>query len=180
MCLFAWDYDEGHIPWPVSADMNPALINFSAVFIIHPDKISAREFEASVSLMQDRASRPKHGIKWIQAYLPSWMQFFRNKFGANVEEDAKSRVGERGLLGSASFHTECYTWKRKSCCIDFPKLVPSTCVLTYNSLVTWLLAKFSTLFNCKPSNPRHCISQHCIEICVVINRRNLLWFPICD
>lgn len=75
--------------------MNPALINFSADFITHPDKISAREFEASVSLTQDRASRPKHGIKWIQAHLPSWMQFFRNKFGGNVEEDAKSRVGEK-------------------------------------------------------------------------------------
>ena len=87
--LFAWDYNVGIYPdlW--------ALINISADFTVHPDKISARdlsyaqlhEFEASVSPMEDTTSRPKPGIKWIWAYLPWWLQFFRKKFGKNVEGD---------------------------------------------------------------------------------------------
>lgn len=40
-------------------------------------------------------------------------------------------------------HTEeeCYARKRKSSCMDFPKLARSACVLTDNSLVTWLHTK---------------------------------------
>lgn len=84
----------------MSTDMNPALVPFGADFIIHADKTSAKklsyvqlhQFEASVSLMQDGASRPKPGIRWIQAYLQSWMQFFKNKSGENVEGNAKSGV----------------------------------------------------------------------------------------
>lgn len=51
-------------------------MNFSEDFIIHTDKICARdlsyvqlhEFETLVSVMQDRASRPKSGIKWMLIY----------------------------------------------------------------------------------------------------------------
>lgn len=55
-----------------------------------------------------------------------------------MEGDAKSRVGEKEASRGVRHCTEekCYVWKRNSYCIDFPKLVPSTCVLTYNPLVT--------------------------------------------
>jgi len=93
--------------------MNPALINFNAHFSIHPDKISARnmsyvqlqEFEAAVSFVQKRASRPKPGIKWIWADLPCWMQFFRNKFREECGVGCKKQSWrERGLLKSVSLH----------------------------------------------------------------------------
>ena len=129
--------------------MNSALINFNGDFTIHTDKISAtdvnydqlREFEASVSYAgQSQQTQAWHQINLglftiLNAILQE--QIWKKCVGGC----RKQGLRERGLLMSVSRRVHrgillCYAWKRKSYCTDFPKLLPSTCVLMYNSLVT--------------------------------------------
>lgn len=66
------------------------------------------------------------------------MQFLKNKFGENVEADAKNGAQEEEAGWGVCHCTEedCYARKRKSCCIDFPKLAPKLYVFWHT--IPWL------------------------------------------